>query len=52
VDEGVSARADKDSNKIGSGEVSGSMERSGITAGLESDKLLSFWPTLDCLFRD
>jgi hypothetical protein len=52
VDEDVSARADEDSNRIGSGEVSGSMERSSITAGLKSDELLLFWPTLDCPSRD
>jgi hypothetical protein len=52
VDEDISARADKDSNKIDSGEVLGSIERSSIIAELESNKLYSFWPILDYLFRD
>jgi hypothetical protein len=42
VDEGISARTNKDSNKIGLGEVLNSIERSNFITKLESNKLYSF----------
>ena len=50
MEEGVSARDEDDSDKIGSGENSGSMEAgsdskkgSGIITKLDSDKILLFY---------